>query len=73
MSYFPPFYNDFFLYKFNIKYWTFHSAANCGPKLCKQDGITKTRLATNTDGYPLRLVLLFEYAYSDGADLIWSC
>ena len=29
----------------------------------------KTRLATNIDVYPLRLILLFEYAYSDGDDL----
>ena len=33
----------------------------------------KTRLETNIDGYPVRLALLFEYAYSDGADLILSC
>ena len=33
----------------------------------------KTRLATNIDGYPLRLALLFEQAYSDGADLILNC
>ena len=33
----------------------------------------KTRLATNIDGYPLRLALLFEYVYSDGADLISNC
>ena len=32
----------------------------------------KTRLATNIDGYPLRLASLFEQAYSDGADLILS-
>ena len=32
----------------------------------------KTRLATNIDGYPLRLVLSFEYAYSADADLILS-
>ena len=31
----------------------------------------KTRLATITDGYPLRLPLLLERADSDGADL--SC
>ena len=29
-------------------------------ELCKREGIMKMRLATNTDGYPLRLVLLFE-------------
>ena len=29
----------------------------------------KTRLAINADGHPLRLVLLYEWAYSDGADL----
>ena len=33
----------------------------------------KTRLETNIDGYRLRLVLLFEIAYSDAADLILSC
>ena len=33
----------------------------------------KTRLATIIDGYPLRLALLLEKAYSDGADLILSC
>ena len=33
----------------------------------------KTRLATNIYGYPLRLALLFEQAYSDGVNLILSC
>ena len=33
----------------------------------------KTRLETNINGYPLRLGLLFDYAYSDGTDLILSC
>ena len=33
----------------------------------------KTGVATNIAGYPLRLVLLFENSYSDGADLILSC
>ena len=33
----------------------------------------KTRLETNIDGYRLRLVLLFESANSDVADLILSC
>ena len=33
----------------------------------------KTRLETNIDGFRLRLVLLFELAYSDSADLILSC
>ena len=42
-------------------------------KLCKQDGMMKTRLETNIYGYPLRLVLLFKLAYSDGADSILSC
>ena len=32
----------------------------------------KTRLATNIDGYSLRLILIFEYAYCDSADLILS-
>ena len=42
----------------------FHSALICGPELCKRDGMMKTRLKTNIDGYGLRLVLLFELAYS---------
>ena len=33
----------------------------------------KTRLKNDIYGYLLRLVLLFEQAYSDGADLILSC
>ena len=33
----------------------------------------KTRLATRIDGFSLKLVLLFDYAYSDGADLIYTC
>ena len=33
----------------------------------------QTRLGTNIYGYPLRSVLLFTLAYSDGADLISSC
>ena len=33
----------------------------------------KTRMETNIDGYRLKLVLLFELAYSDAADLILSC
>ena len=33
----------------------------------------KTRLGANVYGYPLRLVLLLNLAYSDGADLILSC
>ena len=73
MSHFPPFYDDFFLYKFNFTDWIFHSALICGPELCRQDGMMKGRLETNTCGYPLRLVLLFKLAYSNGADLILSC
>ena len=35
------------------------SVVICGPKLCKQDGIMKTRLASNIhDGCTLRMVLL---------------
>ena len=71
MSRFPPFCDDFFLWKFNFKDWIFHSALICGPELCRRDGMMKTRLETNIYGYPLRLVLLL--AYSDGADLILSC
>ena len=33
----------------------------------------KTRLETNIHGFPLKLVLLFKLAHSDGADLILSC
>ena len=73
MSHFPSFYDDFFLQKFNLKDWLFHSVVICGPELCKRDGIMKMRLATNINGYPLRLVLLPKSAYSDGADLILSC
>ena len=54
---FPPFYDDFFLQKFNFKDLIFHSAVICGPELCKRDGMMKTRLANDIDGYPLRLVL----------------
>ena len=39
----------------------------------RQDRIIKLRLATNIDGYPLRLALLIKQAYSNGADLILSC
>ena len=60
MSHLPPFYDDFFLQKFKLKDWIFHSAVNCGPELCKGEGTIKTRLASNIDGYPLRLALLFE-------------
>ena len=36
------------------------SVVICGLELCKQDGITKTRLASNIhDDCPLRLVLFF--------------
>ena len=57
MSHFLPFYDDFFPQKFNFKDWIFRSAVICGTELCKRDGIMKTRLATNIDGYPLRLAL----------------
>ena len=33
----------------------------------------ETKLTTDIDGYPLRLVSLLEYASSDDADLILSC
>ena len=42
------------------------------PELCKQDGIMKTRLATNIHGYSLGLALLLKSPYSDGADLTLS-
>ena len=60
MSYFPLSYDDVFLSKFNFKDWIFHSAVICGPEICKRDGIMKTRLATNIDGYHLTLTLSFE-------------
>ena len=50
---FPPFYNDFFLQKCLAKDWIFHFAVIYGPKLCKRDGIKKTRLTANIDGYLL--------------------
>ena len=37
-----------------------HSAVICGPELYKRDEMVKTRLETNIDGYPLRLVFLFK-------------
>ena len=37
-----------------------HSAVICEIELYKRNGIMKTRLATNVDVYPLRLVLFFE-------------
>ena len=60
MSHLSPFYDDYFLWKFNFKDWILHSVVICGPELCKRDGIMKTRQATNIDGYSLRLALLFE-------------
>ena len=73
MSHFPPVCDDFFRQKFNFKDWICHSAVICGPKLCRRDGIMKARLETNIGGYHLRLVLLlFRYAYFDGAELILS-
>ena len=60
MSHFSPFYNDYFLQKFNLKYWIFHSVLICGLELFKRDGMTEARPATNIDGFPLRLVLLLE-------------
>ena len=59
MNHFPPFYDDFFLKKFSFKDWIVHSAVIYGPQLCKRDGIMKTRLATNVDGYLLTSALLF--------------
>ena len=73
MSHFPPFYDDFFLLKFNFEERIFHSALICGPELCRRDRMMKTRLETNIYGFPLRLVLLFKLAHSDRADLILSC
>ena len=60
ISHFPAFYDDFSLQKFNFKNWIFYSALICGPKLCKRDGIIKTRLAIDIDSYPLRLASLFK-------------
>ena len=56
--------------EFNFKDWIFHSVAICRPELCKRDGMMKMGLATNTDGYLLKLVL-FESAHSYDADLIY--
>ena len=56
----------------NLTLKIFHSALICGPELCKRYGMMKTRLETNIYSYPLRFVLLFKLAYSDGADLILS-
>ena len=52
-----------------LKNWIFPSALICGPELCRRDEMIEMRLETNIYGYPLRLVLLFKLAYSDGADL----
>ena len=41
MSHFLPFYDDFFIQKFNFKEGIFHSGVICGRELCKGDGITK--------------------------------
>ena len=54
MSHFLLFYDEFFLQKFNFKDCIFHSVLICILELCKRDGVMKTRLATNIDGYPLR-------------------
>ena len=55
MSHFRPFYDDFLPQKFNFKDWIFHSLVICRPELCKRDGITKTRLATNIVGSRISL------------------
>ena len=60
MSHFPPSTMIFFLYKFKFKDWIFHSVVICGTESCKRDGLTKTKLISNTDGDPLGLVFLFE-------------
>ena len=39
----------------------------------QHDGMMKMRLETNIDGYRLILLLFFELAYSNAADLILSC
>ena len=59
MSYFPVFYYNSFLWKFNSEGWILHSAVISEPELCKRDGLRKTRLVTNIDGYSLRLVFLY--------------
>ena len=58
--------------KLNYKNWIFHSAVIRRSELCKRDGIMRTRLATSINGYSLRLILLFDYSYSGGVDLILS-
>ena len=42
--------------KFNFKDWIFHSAVICQQELCKRGGMMKTRLATDIDGYPFKVV-----------------
>ena len=53
-----------------LKDWIFHSVVICRPGLSKKNGIMKMRLSTIIDRFPLRLAMLEEKAYSDGADLI---
>ena len=67
VSHFLPFYNDF-----NFQDWIFQSVVICRPGLCKRDGIMKMKLATIIDRYPLRLALLSEKPYSNGADLTFK-
>ena len=48
----------------------FHCVVIYETKFYKRDRIMKMRLATNTDGYHLRLLSLFQLVYFDGAGLI---
>ena len=59
LSHFPCFYDDFPI-EIKFKDWIFDSAVIGGPELCNRDGIMKTRMVANIDGYLLRLALLFE-------------
>ena len=54
-----PIYLQLFFPPESLLDWLFHSVLIFGPELFQQDRMMKTRLATNIDGYPLRLVLLF--------------
>ena len=64
--------NDLFL-KYSVIDWIFHSSLIYGPKLCKQDGTMKTRLAANIDGYLLRRSFFLEQSHFDGSGPILSC
>ena len=67
---FPPFYDVSSQKKFMFQDRIFHSIVINGPELCKQNGMTKTRLTINTDGsLTITTKLSFEISYIDGAGL----